>query len=155
MGSSQSDVFIHIFSILDGDFESFISLFGFWCCMEHTQPNKRTQFGGRGITCYSGGRCNWSQSLVLSCVLHRIKLFSELWFWWPIIYCSVAKSCLTFCNPMDCSMLGFPVLHYLQEFAQIHISVESVMPSNHLILCHPLLLLPYEACPSQDLQGRS
>ena len=29
MGSSQSDVFIHIFSILDGDFESFISLFGF------------------------------------------------------------------------------------------------------------------------------
>ena len=27
-------------------------------------------------------------------------------------YCSVAKSCLTLCDPMDCSMLGFPVLHY-------------------------------------------
>ena len=36
---------------------------------------------------------------------------------------------------------GFPVLHYLLEFAQI-MSVGSVMLSNHLILCHPLLLLP-------------
>ena len=42
---------------------------------------------------------------------------------------------------MTCSMSGFPVLHYLQEFTQIHIHWV-VMPSNHLILCHPLLLLP-------------
>ena len=35
--------------------------------------------------------------------------------------CSVAKSCLTLCNPMDCSMPGFPVLHYLLEFAQTHV----------------------------------
>ena len=32
--------------------------------------------------------------------------------------CSVAKSCLTLCDPMDCSMPGFPVLHCLSEFAQ-------------------------------------
>ena len=31
---------------------------------------------------------------------------------------SVAKSCLTLCNPMDCSTPFFPVLHYLPEFAQ-------------------------------------
>ena len=31
--------------------------------------------------------------------------------------CSVAQSCLTVCDPMDCSMPGFPVLHYLQKFA--------------------------------------
>ena len=42
---------------------------------------------------------------------------------------------------MDCSMPGFPVLHCLPEFAQI-MSFEAVMPSNHLILCCPLLLLP-------------
>ena len=36
-------------------------------------------------------------------------------------YCSVAKLCLTLCNPVDCSMSGFSVLHYLLEFAQIHI----------------------------------
>ena len=38
-------------------------------------------------------------------------------------------------------MLGFPVLHYPLQFAQTHV-IESMMPSNHLILCHPLLLLP-------------
>ena len=37
-------------------------------------------------------------------------------------------------------MPGFPVLHHLPEFAQL-MSIESVMPSNHLIPCHPLLLL--------------
>ena len=42
---------------------------------------------------------------------------------------------------MDCSIPGFPVLHCLLEFAQTP-SIESVMPSNHLILCCPLLLLP-------------
>ena len=55
--------------------------------------------------------------------------------------CSVAQSCLTLCNPMDCSTPGFPVLQYLLEFAQT-MSIESVMPSNHLILCLPFLLLP-------------
>ena len=44
---------------------------------------------------------------------------------------------------MDCSTPGFPVLPHLPEFAQTHvISIESMMPSNHLIPCHSLLLLP-------------
>ena len=34
--------------------------------------------------------------------------------------CSVIKSCLTLCDPMDCRTSGLPVLHYLLEFAQIH-----------------------------------
>ena len=54
--------------------------------------------------------------------------------------CSVAMSCPTLCNPMDCSMPGFPVHHQLLELAQTHV-IESVMPSNHLILCCSLLLL--------------
>ena len=36
-------------------------------------------------------------------------------------YCLVAKSCLTLCEPMDCSTPGFPVLDYLLEFAQTHV----------------------------------
>ena len=36
---------------------------------------------------------------------------------------------------------GSSILHYLQEFAQIHV-YKSMMLSNHLILCYPLLLLP-------------
>ena len=35
--------------------------------------------------------------------------------------CSVAKSCPTLCDPIDCSTPDFPVLHYLPEFAQIHV----------------------------------
>ena len=57
------------------------------------------------------------------------------------IFCLVTQSCLTLFDPMDCSMPGFPVLHHLPELTQTHVH-ESVMPSNHLILCRPLLLLP-------------
>ena len=55
--------------------------------------------------------------------------------------CLVTQSCLTLRDPMNCSTPGFPVLHYLPEFAQTH-AIESVIPSNHLIFCNPLLLLP-------------
>ena len=34
--------------------------------------------------------------------------------------CLIAKSCLTLCDPMDCSMPGFSVFHYLPKFPQIH-----------------------------------
>ena len=54
---------------------------------------------------------------------------------------SVTKSCLTVWNPKDCSMAGFPILHHLLEFAQIHVHwVGDAI--QQLILCHPLLLLP-------------
>ena len=56
-------------------------------------------------------------------------------------FSSVSQSCLTLCNPMDCSMPDFPVHHQLRSPLKL-MSIESVMPSNHLILCRPLLLLP-------------
>ena len=55
-------------------------------------------------------------------------------------FSSVTQSCLTLCNPMNRSTPGLPVHHQLPEFKLM--SIESMMPSNHLILCHPLLLLP-------------
>ena len=45
------------------------------------------------------------------------------------------------CDPMDCCTSGSPVLQYLLSLLKL-MSIESVMPSNHLILCHSLLLLP-------------
>ena len=48
---------------------------------------------------------------------------------------SVAQSCLILCNPIDCSKPAFLFLHHLLELAQTHV-IKSVMPSNHLILCH-------------------
>ena len=52
--------------------------------------------------------------------------------------CSVAKLYLTLRDSVGCSTPGFPVLHYLLEFAQTHVIV-SVMPPNHLVLYRPLL----------------
>ena len=57
------------------------------------------------------------------------------------MFSSVSQSCLTLCDPMDCSTPGPPVHHQLTEFTQAHV-IETVMPFKHLILCHPLLLLP-------------
>ena len=42
---------------------------------------------------------------------------------------------------MDCSTAGFPVHHQLLDLVQTHF-IQLVTPSNHLILCHPFLLLP-------------
>ena len=55
-------------------------------------------------------------------------------------FSSVTQSCPTLCNPMDRSTPGLPVHHQLSEFTQTH--VHWVMPSNHLIHCCPLLILP-------------
>ena len=62
----------------------------------------------------------------------------------------VAQSCPTFCDPVDCSTPSLPVHHQLPAFTRIHVhwvggfmSIELVVvPSNHLILCCPLLLPP-------------
>ena len=56
-------------------------------------------------------------------------------------FSSVAQSCPTLWDPMNRSMPGLPVHHQLPEFTK-PMSIESVMPSSHLILCRPLLLLP-------------
>ena len=56
-------------------------------------------------------------------------------------FSSVAQLYPILCNPMNRSTPGLPVHHQLLEFIQTHVH-ESVMPSNHLILCRPLLFLP-------------
>ena len=53
----------------------------------------------------------------------------------------VAQSCPTLCNPMDCIIPGFSVFHSLWSLLKF-MFIESMMLSNYLILCHPLLLLP-------------
>ena len=58
-----------------------------------------------------------------------------------IQFSSVAQSCPTLCDPMDCSTPGLPVHHQLREFTQTHVHPVGV-PSNHRILWCPLLLLP-------------
>ena len=56
-------------------------------------------------------------------------------------FSSVTQLCPTLWDPMNHSTPGLPVHHQLPSSPK-HKSIESVMPSNHLILCCPLLLLP-------------
>ena len=62
-------------------------------------------------------------------------------FYVSVQFSSVAQSCLTLCDPMNCSMPGLPVHHQLLEPTQTHVHLigDAIQPSIH---CHPLLLLP-------------
>ena len=69
-----------------------------------------------------------------------------LWVWIiklhvSVQFSSVAQSCPTLCGPMNCSTPGLAVHHHLPEFTQTHVH-RAVMPSSHLNLGRPLLLLP-------------
>ena len=70
-----------------------------------------------------------------------------LFYGWLIFHCisSVTQLHSTLCDPMDWRTPGLCVHHQLLEFTQLMFT-ESVMPSNHLILCHPLLLPPSIFC---------
>ena len=57
-----------------------------------------------------------------------------------IQFSSVTQSCPIFCDPMNHSTPGLPVHPNSQSSLRL-MSIESVMPSSHLFLCHPLLLL--------------
>ena len=56
-------------------------------------------------------------------------------------FSSVAQLCPTFCDTMNCSMPCLPTITSSQSSLKL-LPIESVMPSNHLILCRPLLLPP-------------
>ena len=78
---------------------------------------------------------NWSDLIWRVRIRKRRKSGSKS----QICCCSITKLCQIRCDPMDCSMPGFPAFHHwsLLKF----MSIESVMLSNRLLLCHPLLLL--------------
>ena len=65
--------------------------------------------------------------------------------------CSVAKSCLTFCDPMDSSTPGFPVLQYLLEFAQTHVHWISGAISFYWSLLLPPSIFPSIRVSSNEL----
>ena len=79
-------------------------------------------------------------SLVCTCVRVCVCVFMHVSLT-IFQFSSVAQLCPTLCNPMNCSMQSLPLHHQLPEFTQL-MSIESVMPSSHPILCHPLLHLP-------------
>ena len=74
--------------------------------------------------------------------LGRFFIFQqEIFILYHCQFSSVTQSCPTLCNHRDCRTPGFPVYDELPELLKLMI-IESMKPSNHLILCHPLLLPP-------------
>ena len=75
----------------------------------------------------------------LSCECFKVQAL-ELNVFSPNLCCSLPMSCLTLCHWMDCSTPGFLDFSVSRSLLKL-MCTESVMPSNHLILCYPLLLL--------------
>ena len=85
-------------------------------------------------------------SLFLNCALPIICLFFRQYYTVLITlssvkFSSVAQLCPTLCNAMNCSMPGHLSITNSQSLPKL-MFIELVIPSNHLILCRPLLLLP-------------
>ena len=57
---------------------------------------------------------------------------------------SVTKSCLTLCDPMYCSISGFPILHYVSEFVQNHVHYfgDAIQPSSSTVAS----VVPFCSC---------
>ena len=111
-------------------------------------PGKRTGVGcrcllrgkfWRGSSLYSTRYSSRSSFLFRSISprwrrMRAARLVSVPWLSRKYCCCSVTQLCLTHCDFMDCRTPGFPVLHYLLEFAQIHVHRvnDAIQPSHPL-----------------------
>ena len=80
----------------------------------------------------------WGQLAHVSIYLQNMVsliIFCERQLVISMVCCSFAMSSPTLCSPLDCSTPGFPVLHYLPEFAQTYVH----WVSDAIQLSHPLL----------------
>ena len=92
----------------------------------------------------------WSESNqspnMVSFVLCYIHISNSAWHYECLVvsvqFSSVAQSCLTLCDPMDCSMPGLPVHHQLLEFTQTHVHWvgDAIQPSHPLLAPSPSAL---------------
>ena len=133
-----------------------LTLFQQYCSNKYTQsmytsqhfPSDRPFFHQHSVaspytTYYSTGLCSNVTSIykkVAFITCYSLLMFHFLHTTFHCCCCSVTQSCPTLCDHMDCSTSGFSVFHKLLELTQL-MPIELVMPSNLLILCHPLLLL--------------
>ena len=77
---------------------------------------------------------------IIFCVIISSRTsMSSLYFVFYMLISSVTQSCLTLCNPMDCSTPGLPVHHQLPEFTQTHVHRvgDAIQPSHPLSSTSP------------------
>ena len=75
----------------------------------------------------------YNKVIQLYIYIHRYMFFIKF-FSSSVQFSSVAQSCPTLCNSMNCSMPGLPVHHQLPEFTQIHVHRvgDAIQPSHPL-----------------------
>ena len=98
---------------------------------------KRTSMKQTQITC---GYTQVQLMEVRFCfVLFCFVFFTILYSYLSVQFISVAQSCPTLCNPMDCSTPGFHVHHQLQEFTQTHVHWvgDAIQPPHPLLFLSP------------------
>ena len=74
-------------------------------------------------------------------IIIKRQLIWKISFPISVQFSSVTQSCLTLCDPMDTARQASLSINNSRSLPKL-MSIELVMPSNHLILCHPLLLPP-------------
>ena len=110
-----------------------------WCCItisSSTAPSFLALNLSQHQGLFQGVGASWQVAKVL-----ELQLQHQFFQW--IYCCSVTESCPTLGDPMDCSTPGFPVIHYLPEFAQTHVHWvdETIQPSHPLSPSSPALSL--------------
>ena len=107
--------------------ESIHDFQSFWCCQQ--------SLVFLNLYTHHSNLClhhRWAFCLYVSIPMSLLLLWQSYWNRAHYQFSSVAQSCLTPCNPMDYSMLGFPVHHQLPELAQAHVhQVSDAIQSSH------------------------
>ena len=106
-----------------------------WCCVHLELSNYWFNFFNRHRSIQMVYFCGWVLASYVFQEIGQFHLSQQISCYY---FCSVSKSYPTFCDPMSYSKPGLSVLHFLKQFAQIH--VHQVSDVIHLVLCHPLLL---------------
>ena len=123
-----------------------------WCPMDSLRPHG-LQHTGLPCPSPSPGACSnscplsqWCHPTISSSIVpfSWVSTFNYLevsfpfssWRWMWLRNIVVSQSCLTLCETMDCSTPGFPILHWLLEFAQTHVQrvSDAIQPSHPLSL---------------------
>ena len=123
-------LFQSIYQMIHGFFYQLLDLYSEFYFLHHISQNRIKFF------CFSVIKHKNNSSIY---ICYTILGISRNFYWG--VFSSVAQSCPTLCDPMNCRTPGLPAHHQLPEFTQTH-AIKSVMPSSHLILCCHLLLLP-------------
>ena len=99
-------------------------------CKGRSEPSSQRPYGQQNIFCLALYR----KYLPTSDLIVSDSAYAK-----STLCCSVAQSCLTLCDPMDCSTPGFPVHHQLPELAETHIhwAGDAIQPSHPLLSSSP------------------